>query len=150
MEYLTPNSLILGRTGQEGDMHRINVKTHPWRRLRAVQAGVDKFWVKWSELAGPKLSIPHKWIQTERNVKIGDLVWIADQNALRGQFRLGRIVSTFPDAKGVPRDADVATCLGLLAPCVSRAWGKKRKEPTLPTPIVLSERCTTTGGADSR
>lgn len=134
VEYLTPNSLILGRTGQGGDMYGIDVETHPWRRLRAVQAGVDKFWSKWSELAGPNLFIRHKWHRAERSVKVGDLVWIADQNALRGQFRLGRIVSTYPDEKGVVRDADVKTCLGLPAPVVSRARGK---DSTLPTTIVL-------------
>ncbi|KAK7883254.1 hypothetical protein WMY93_029428 [Mugilogobius chulae] len=116
VEYLTPNSLILGRTGHGGDMHGIDVDTHPWRRLRAVQAGVDKFWSKWSELAGPNLFIRHKWHRTERSVKVGDLVWIADQNALRGQFRLGRIVVTYPDKSGVVRDADVKTCIGLPAP----------------------------------
>lgn len=82
MEYLTPNSLILGRTGQEGDMHGIDLETHPWHRLRAVQAGVNKFWLKWSELAGPNLFIQHKWHRAERNIQVGDLVWIADQNAL--------------------------------------------------------------------
>ena len=134
VEYLTPNSLILGRTGQGGDMHGIDVETHPWRRLRAVQAGVDKFWSKWSELAGPNLFIRHKWHRAERSVEVGDLVWIADQNALRGQFRLGRIVSTYPDEKGVVRDADVKTCLGLPAPTVSRFRGK---DSTLPTTIIL-------------
>lgn len=115
-------------------MYGIDVETHPWRRLRAVQAGVDKFWSKWSELAGPNLFIRHKWHRAERSVKVGDLVWIADQNALRGQFRLGRIVSTYPDETGVVRDADVKTCLGLPAPVVSRARGK---DSTLPTTIVL-------------
>lgn len=134
VEYLTPNSLILGRTGQGGDMHGIDVETHPWRRLRAVQAGVDKFWSKWSELAGPNLFIRHKWHRTERSVKVGDVVWIADQNALRGQFRLGRVVTTYPDKKGVVRDADVTTCVGLPAPLVSRTW---RKSSNLPTTIVL-------------
>ncbi|KAK7909325.1 hypothetical protein WMY93_014009 [Mugilogobius chulae] len=134
VEYLTPNSLILGRTGHGGDMHGIDVDTHPWRRLRAVQAGVDKFWSKWSELAGPNLFIRHKWHRTERSVKVGDLVWIADQNALRGQFRLGRIVVTYPDKSGVVRDADVKTCIGLPAPQVSRI---KLKDFTLPSTIVL-------------
>ncbi|CAL9701094.1 unnamed protein product [Knipowitschia caucasica] len=134
VEYLTPNSLILGRTGRAGDMHGVNLDTHPWRRLRAVQAGVDKFWSKWSELAGPNLFIRPKWHRAERNVQVGDLVWIADQNALRGQFRLGRIVVTYPDKTGVVRDVDVATCVGLPAPRVSRTH---RRDCTLPSTVVL-------------
>ncbi|XP_067223126.1 uncharacterized protein [Chanodichthys erythropterus] len=134
VEYLTPNSLILGRTGQGGDMHGVDLETHSWRRLKAVQVGVDKFWSKWSELAGPNLFIRHKWHRVERSVQVGDLVWIADQNALRGQFRLGRIVATYPDKSGVVRDADVATCIGLPAPLVART---QAKDSALLSTIIL-------------
>ncbi|XP_077397336.1 BCAS3 microtubule associated cell migration factor isoform X1 [Festucalex cinctus] len=134
VEYLTPNSLILGRTGHGGDLHGIDLETRSWRRLRAVQAGIDKFWAKWSELAGPNLFIRHKWHRAERNVKVGDVVWIADQNALRGQFRLGRVIATYPDKKNVVRDADIKTCVGLPAPVVAKAW---RKESHMPTAIVI-------------
>lgn len=133
MEYLTPNSLVLGRTGQGGDMHGIDLETHPWRRLRAVQAGVNRFWTKWSELAGPNLFIRHKWHRTERSVQVGDLVWIADQNALRGHFRLGRVAVTYPDKTGVVRDVDVATCMGLPAPLASRT---KARDSILPSTIL--------------
>lgn len=132
VEYLTPNSLILGRTGLGGDMHGINMETHPWRRLRAVQAGVDKFWSKWSELAGPNLFIRHKWHRIERSVKVGDVVWLADQNALRGQFRLGRVVTTYPDKKGIVRDVDLKICIGLSGP-----QKVQRGTSDLPTTIVL-------------
>lgn len=131
VEYLTPNSLILGRSGQGGDMHGIDIDTCSWRRLGAVQAGVDRFWKKWSELAGPNLFIRHKWHRTERSVKVGDVVWIAEQNALRGQFRLGRVTTTYPDKKGVVRDVDIKTCVGFPAP---RA---QRKDFTMPTTIVI-------------
>lgn len=134
VEYLTPNSLILGRTGQGGDIHGIDMETRSWRRLRAVQAGVDRFWKKWSELAGPNLFIRHKWHRAERSIKVGDVVWIADQNALRGQFRLGRVATTYPDEKGVVRDADITTCMGLPAPMVPRA---RRKDSTMHTKIVI-------------
>lgn len=100
----TPNTLLLGRTTQGGDTGEIDLFTHPWRRLRAIQIGVDMFWKKWSELAGPNSFIRPKWHQTRRNVKIGDAVWIADQNALWGQFRLGRIQAVYPDKKGLVRD----------------------------------------------
>lgn len=134
VEYLTPNSLILGRTGLGGDMHGINMEFHPWRRLKAVQAGIDKFWSKWSELAGPNLFIRHKWHRAERCVKVGDIVWLADQNALRGQFRLGRVVASYPDKKGIVRDVDLKICMGLLSSHVSRV---RKENFELPTTIVL-------------
>ena len=42
-------------------------------------------------------------------------MWLADQNALRGQFRLGRVVEVTPDKKGVVRDVKVRTCLSCPA-----------------------------------
>lgn len=46
VEYVTPNSLLLGCTGHRGDMLGIDLETHPWQRLKAIQAGVDNFWSK--------------------------------------------------------------------------------------------------------
>ena len=132
VEYLTPNSLILGRASLGGDTSGLDLEIHPWRRLRAIQIGVDRFWAKWRELAGPNLFVRHKWHRTERNVKVGDLVWIADPNALRGQFRLGRILTVYPDCKGIVRDADIATCAGLP---VSLAGGRK-KSSSLPMAVI--------------
>ncbi|XP_077949972.1 uncharacterized protein LOC144389412 [Gasterosteus aculeatus] len=133
VEYLTPNSLILGRASLGGDTSGLDLDTHPWRRLRAIQIGVDRFWAKWRELAGPNLFIRHKWHRTERNVKVGDLVWIADPNALRGQFRLGRILTVYPDSKGIVRDADIATCAGIP---VSLAGGQKKRSSSLPMTVI--------------
>lgn len=104
------------------------METHPWRRLRAVQTGIDKFWTKWSELAGPNLFIRHKWHRTERSLEVGDVV------SLRGQFRLGRVVTTYPDAKGMVRDVDVKTCVGLPVPLASRT---RRKDCDMPSTIVI-------------
>lgn len=93
---------------------------------------MDRFWEKWRELAGPNLFIRPKWHRTERNVKVGDLVWIADTNALGGQFPLGCIVTVYPDIKGIVRDADIATCAGLP---VSQTGGHK-KSSLLPMTVI--------------
>lgn len=134
VEYLTPNTLLLGRTSQGGDIGGIDLCTHPWRRLRAIQIGVDMFWKKWSELAGPNLFIRPKWHRTQRNVAIGDIVWIADQNALRGQFRLGRIQAVYPDKKGLVRDTDVKTCAG---PPAFLTVGQLKRNPQQLTSVIL-------------
>ena len=56
-----------------------------------------------------------KWHATERNVSVGDVVWLCDQNALRGQFRLGRVVTVAPDSKGIVRDVEVLVTPGNCA-----------------------------------
>ncbi len=107
VEVITPNSLLLGRAGPNGDSRGFEYPIYPVVRLRAIQIEVDKFWKRWSQLAGPGLYIRQKWHAPARNVAAGDLVWLADQNALRGQFRLGRVVEVCPDVKGVVRDVRV-------------------------------------------
>lgn len=107
IQYMTPNSLLLGRAMQSGDFKTFEYTTYPFKRLQEMQAQVSKFWKSWSQLAGPNLFIRSKWHTAERNVSIGDIVWLCDQNAIRGQFKLGRVVSVSPDPKGIVRDVHV-------------------------------------------
>ncbi|XP_039673200.1 uncharacterized protein LOC120569391 [Perca fluviatilis] len=109
VEYITPNSLLLGRASLRGDPGDFQFEGYPYKRLRVIQSEVNKFWKKWCQLAGPNLFVRSKWHTKERNVAVGDVVWLADQNALRGQFKLGRVISVCPDKKGVVRDVRVRT-----------------------------------------
>ncbi|KAJ8378393.1 hypothetical protein AAFF_G00242810 [Aldrovandia affinis] len=106
IEYLSPNSLLLGRTGPKGDSGGFKWD-YPFQRFQAVQGAVSEFWRRWSQLAGPNLFTRPKWHTKERNVAVGDLVWLADQNALRCQYRLGRVVQAVADSAGVVRDVRV-------------------------------------------
>ncbi|XP_058476292.1 uncharacterized protein LOC131448154 [Solea solea] len=131
---ITPNSLLLGRAGPSGDSRGFEYLTYPVARLRAVQIEVDKFWRRWSQLAGPGLFVRQKWHAPARNVTVGDLVWLADQNALRGQFRLGRVVEAHPDAKGIVRDVKVRTCQS--CPVSSGQGGKGKEKESRPSTIL--------------
>ena len=73
LEVITPNSHLLGRTGPSGDSRGFEYPTYPVVRLRAIQIEVDKFWKRWSQLAGPGLYIRQKWHAPARNVAAGDL-----------------------------------------------------------------------------
>lgn len=107
IQYVTPNALLLGRASQDGDVRTFDFANYPYKRLQDIQTQVNDFWRAWSQLAGPNLFIRPKWHTHERNVAVGDVVWLCDQNALRGQFRLGRVVVVAPDQKVVVRDAEV-------------------------------------------
>ena len=122
VEIITPNSLLLGRAKPEGDTLDFDFPSYPFSRLRAVQIEVDKFWKRWSQLAGPHLFIREKWHVPGRNVAVGDLVWVADQNALRGRFRLGRVAEAVPDNQGIVRDVVVKTC-----PSHPISWSQVRR-----------------------
>lgn len=109
VEYISPNTLLLGRAGPRGDSGGFEFEDYPYKRLRVIQGKVNKFWKKWCQLAGPNLFMRNKWHTRERNVAVGDVVWLADQNALRGQYKMGRVVSANADKKGIVRDVHVRT-----------------------------------------
>ncbi|KAJ8372871.1 hypothetical protein AAFF_G00276100 [Aldrovandia affinis] len=123
IEYLSPNSLLLGRTGPKGDSGGFKWD-YPFQRFQAVQGAVSEFWRRWSQLAGPNLFTRPKWHTRERNVAVGDLVWLADQNALRCQYRLGRVVQVVADSAGVVRDVRVRT----VPACPASPGGAKTRE----------------------
>ena len=129
--YITPNSLLQGHTRRGGNFMGINFQDYPWKRLQAIQEAVDKFWTKWSALAGPSLFVRSKWHQRERDVAVGDLVWVVDTNALKGQYRLGKVESVTTGEDGVVRTANVKTCTGLRA---MPSNDPRRGQPTLRTP----------------
>lgn len=134
VEVITPNSLMLGRAGPNGDSQGFEYPTYPVVRLRTIQIEVDKFWKRWSQLAGPNLYIRQKWHAPARNVATGDLVWLADQNALRGQFRLGRVVEACADERGVVRDVRVKTCRS--CPVSDGQAKRHRSEENYPSTIL--------------
>ncbi|KAJ8346500.1 hypothetical protein SKAU_G00279010 [Synaphobranchus kaupii] len=136
VEVVTPNSLLLGRAGPRGDSRGFEFSTYPYKRLRAIQVEVDRFWRQWSQLAGPNLFTRPKWHRMARNVVVGDLVWLADKNALRGQFRLGRVESMAPDKKGVVWDVRVRTCPGCPAPLGGPGEPGRRSTGRMPTTIL--------------
>ena len=46
---------------------------------------------KWSLCYFPGLIVQQKWHHEKRNVKIGDIVIIADKNLKRGEWKLGQV-----------------------------------------------------------
>lgn len=97
-----------------------------------MQAEVNKFWRSWSQLACPKLFVRSKWHTAQRNVTVGDAVWLSDQNALRGKYRLGRVIGTNPDKKGIVRDVNVrifpSYCIPLTRVLKGNIAHPKKKE----------------------
>lgn len=116
--------LLLGRATRSGDFKAFDYSTYPFKRLQEMQTQVSHFWKSWSQLAGPNLFIRSKWHTAERNVAIGDIVWLCDQNALRGQFKLARVVSVNADPRGIVRDVlSEWVCSGEDSKtCCQRVW----------------------------
>ena len=55
----------------------------------------------------PALQIRSKWNQKQRNLRIGDIVLVADDNVPRNVWPLARIVNVFPGQDGLVRSVEV-------------------------------------------
>ena len=64
-------------------------------RYQVIQTVVNEFWRKWTEFYAPTLMVRRKWNASSRNWCRGDVVIIADKNALRGNYRLGLVKVAF-------------------------------------------------------
>jgi len=77
-----------------------------------VQRIVDSFWKRWTRDVFPTLVPRKKWHVQNRNVAVGDRVTVADQNAVRGKWAVGRITNVYPEADGRVRNVTVKTATG--------------------------------------
>lgn len=130
-EPLTPNHLLTGKSKvvlpppgcfQKEDQY----SRKRWRR---VQYLVDQFWCRWRAGYIQSLQVRNKWVKPERNLGVGDIVVICDDNAPRNDWRLAKVVEVFPSADNLVRKVKVI--MG------DRQWdenGKRRK------PYVCLER----------
>ena len=78
------------------------------RRWRRVQFLANLFWSRWKEYL-VTLQKWQKWHHPQRNLEVGDIVLMKDDNAPRNVWPMGIISVTEPDAKGFVRSAVVKT-----------------------------------------
>jgi hypothetical protein len=110
LEPLTPNHLLLLQSGA-APLIQETVKSDLYsrRRWRQVQYLADIFWKRWIKEYLPSIQLRQKWTKTERNIEVGDIVIVIDENAPRSTWLLGRILETFTGSDGLVRSAKVAT-----------------------------------------
>ena len=48
----------------------------------------------------PNLTLRQKWFQSERNVRVGDVVLLAKSMQQRSKWVMGRVLETYPDKHG--------------------------------------------------
>ncbi|KAK3722370.1 hypothetical protein QZH41_013692, partial [Actinostola sp. cb2023] len=110
---LTPNHLLLLRSGPtlpsglfvKQDLYR--------RRWRQVQYMADIFWKRWRSEYLPTLEERQKWLCPKRNFQVGELVLVKHDNSPRPRWPLGLIVDTYPGSDGLVRSVQVKTQSGV-------------------------------------
>ena len=72
------------------------------RRWRRIQHIVNEFWSRWRKEYLLTLQGRSKWSGEQRNIQIGDVVLVKDDNVNRNQWELGIVKNFIPsnDNKG--------------------------------------------------
>ncbi|KAK6194435.1 hypothetical protein SNE40_000069 [Patella caerulea] len=113
-EPLTPNHLLLLRSGPTIPSGIFVKQDLYQRRWRQVQYLADIFWHRWLREYLPALQARQKWFVPKRNLEEGDLVLIKDDKTPRYQWPLGLIVNTYPGKDGFVRSVKVKTQIGVF------------------------------------
>lgn len=103
---LTPNCLLLGRSE--------SANPGGWDHKFSHQAGLEltgrvagDFWKHWTGLYAPALIPQQKWYRPTPNLKPGDVVAVADSNALKGRYYIGQVSEVHPSKDGLIRKVTI-------------------------------------------
>ena len=82
------------------------------KSLKNIQVVVDNWWKRWVKEYLTTLQLRQKWLKPARNLEIGDLVIIVDDNLRRNSWKMAIVTKHFPDSLGVVRTVEVRTSNG--------------------------------------
>ena len=86
------------------------IKPDGYRRSwKLVQSLADQFWSKWLKSYLPILQGRQKWFDVCRNLAVGDIVLIVNENCKRGNWPKAIVQEIFRDKEGLVRRARVGT-----------------------------------------
>ncbi len=105
LEPLTPNHLLTMKTSlplpPPGKFVREDLYAR--KRWRRVQYLSEQFWSRWRKEYLTNVSLRQQWHTPRRNVHVGDVVIVKEDNVPRNEWRLARVVETSADDAGFVR-----------------------------------------------
>lgn len=111
---LTPGHFLVGEslvTLSEPE-NLIDTNSGRLTRWELVQQMYQQFWHRWQAEYIDTLSVRSKWQAKERNVTVGDLIILKEDNLAPSQWLLGRVKETFPAPDGMVRSVLIGTIHG--------------------------------------
>jgi hypothetical protein len=104
---LSPNNLLTHKsnivTQPAGDFSKLDYR----KQWRAVQHYANLFWNRWrSEYLSAQQS-RQKWKSSKPNLKVNDVVILHDDNAMRTEWSLGKVVDVCVGCDGLVRSVKV-------------------------------------------
>ncbi|XP_075163311.1 uncharacterized protein LOC142235943 [Haematobia irritans] len=122
LEALTPGHFLIGRPlnalSEDIDDQELSVTHHNrWKRIQAVQA---MFWRRWSKEYITLMQERMKWNKATKNIEIGTLAIISEDNIAPYNWLLGRVIEIHSGTDGLVRVATLQTKSGLLKRSIHR------------------------------
>ena len=106
---LTPKMILNGAFDSDQPLGTL-IKPDGYRRSwKLVQNLADQFWSKWLKSYLPILQGRQKWFDVSRNLAVGDIVLIVNENCKRGNWPKAIVQEIFRDKEGLVRRARVGT-----------------------------------------
>lgn len=106
---LTPSQLLTMKSSvvlpPPGSFQRADLYSK--KRWRRVQYLANEFWVKWKADYLQSLQPRQKWVKPRRNMTVGDVVIVKDDNLPRNRWQLARVVQTYASDDGLVRKVKV-------------------------------------------
>lgn len=115
LEALTPAHFLIGEPMIQPC--GANVQAKPTNRLRYFaqrQAMAQHFWKRWSEEYLHQLQHRPKWQQAAKNIGVGELVLVRQENIAPTVWPLARVVAVHPGKDGCVRNVTIRTTNGEL------------------------------------
>ena len=94
---ITPNQLLLGKTDDEAPPLDYDDTDKHTARLAYVSAVYGAWWNAWYQQVLPTLVPFKKWRKEMRNLEVDDIVYMYYPNSIKDDYRLARVMETFPD-----------------------------------------------------
>ena len=107
LQPITPNQLLLGRSDDEAQPLEYDQSDKLTARLAYVSGVFNSWWRSWCKQVLPTLVPIKRWKTQHKNLEIGDIVFMYYPSSIKNDYRLARIVETFPDEKGLVRSVRV-------------------------------------------
>ena len=77
------------------------------KRWRRVQYLANIFWKRWRQEYLNSINKQQKWTGEQRNISIGDVVPLCDENEERNEWKLARVVECFTSNYGLERSVKI-------------------------------------------
>ena len=79
------------------------------KRWRIAQHLTNSFWTRWRKEYLQLLQSRQKWTEKKRNLRVGDVVLLKEEGAIRGKWPMGRVLEVHPGQDGLVRSITVKT-----------------------------------------